>query len=82
MHVSQRGLSGISWPPRLQADVRQVLADSSAAEDSYRSNATVDQAYLTPPDQIRTTQAADVLRLRTHLGLPPPDSPDPSAPAA
>jgi hypothetical protein len=29
-------LNGISWPPRLQADVRQVLTASSAAEDLYR----------------------------------------------
>ncbi len=80
-------LNGISWPPRLQADARAVLADSSAAEDRYRSDAAVaDPAYLTPLDQIRAAQAvqaADVLRLRTDLGLPPPpDSPAPSAPAA
>jgi hypothetical protein len=81
-------LNGISWPPRLQADVRAVLADSSAAEDRYRGNAAVaDPAYLMPPDQVkagRSAYAAAVLRLRTDLGLPssPPDSPAPSAPAA
>jgi hypothetical protein len=81
-------LNGISWPPRLQAAVRQVLADSSAAEDRYRGNAAVaDPAYLTPPSQVkagRSAYAAAVLRLRTDLGLPssPPDSAAPSAPAA
>ena len=82
-------LNGIPWPPRLQTDVRQVLAASSAAEDLYRSAAAVaDPAYLTPLlDQMkagRSAYAAAVLRLRTDLGLPspPPDSPAPSAPAA
>ncbi len=77
-------LNGISWPPRLQADVRAVLADSSAAEERYRSGAAVaDPAYLTPPGQVKAEQAAlgaDVLRLRTDLGLPPPP-PDPAAPS-
>ncbi len=77
----------ISWPPRLQADVRQILAESSAAEDVYLDNAAVaDPAYLTPRHQIRAAQAAhaaDVLRLRTDLGFPPPPgSPAPLAPAA
>jgi len=82
-------LNGIPWPPRLQTDVRQVLAASSAAEDLYRSAAAVaDPAYLTPLlDQMKANRSADaaaVLRLRTDLGLPssPPDSPAPTAPAA
>jgi hypothetical protein len=82
-------LNGIPWPPRLQTDARQVLEDSSAAEDLYRAAAAVaDPAYLTPLlDQMkagRSAYAPAVLRLRTDLGLPspPPDSPAPSAPSA
>ena len=82
-------LNGIPWPPRLQTDARQVLEDSSAAEDLYRAAAAVaDPAYLTPLlDQMKANRSADaaaVLRLRTDLGLPssPPDSPAPSAPSA
>lgn len=82
-------LNGIPWPPRLQADVRQVLAASWAAEDLYRSAAAVaDPAYLTPlagrMRAGRSSHAAAVLRLRTDLGLPspPPDLPAPSAPSA